>query len=42
MTSFRKVFTSRAMILFLVLAADFCTRFQVLPVKKEGKNNGNG
>ncbi|WP_071433961.1 ABC transporter permease [Angelakisella massiliensis] len=29
-------------ILFLVLAADFCTRFQVLPVKKEGKNNGNG
>ena len=29
-------------ILFLVLAADFFTRFRVLAVKKGGKNNGNG
>ena len=29
-------------ILFLVLAADFYTRFRVVPVKKGGNNNGNG
>ena len=29
-------------ILFLVLAADFCTRFKVVPVKKGGNDNGNG
>ena len=29
-------------ILFLVLAADFYTRFRIVPVKKGGKNNGNG
>ena len=29
-------------ILFLVLAADFFTRFRVLAVKKGGKDNGNG
>ena len=29
-------------ILFLVLAADFYTRFRVLAVKKGGKDNGNG
>ena len=29
-------------ILFLVLAADFYTRFRVVPVQKGGKTNGNG
>lgn len=29
-------------ILFLVLAADFYTRFRIVPVKKGGKDNGNG
>ena len=29
-------------ILFLVLAADFCIRFRVLPVKKGGTDHGNG
>ena len=29
-------------ILFLVLAADFFTRFRVVPVKKGGKVHGNG
>ena len=29
-------------ILFLVLAADFYTRFRVVPVQKGGKDNGNG
>ena len=29
-------------ILFLVLAADFCTRFKVVSVKKGGNDNGNG
>ena len=29
-------------ILFLVLAADFCTRFRVVSAKKGGKTNGNG
>ena len=32
----------QGVILFLVLAADFCTRFRVVPVKKGGANNGNG
>ena len=32
----------QGVILFLVLAADFYTRFRVVPVKKGGKNNGNG
>jgi len=27
-------------ILFLVLAADFCTRFRVVPVRKGEKKNG--
>ena len=29
-------------ILFLVLAADFYTRFRIIPTKKGGKDNGNG
>lgn len=29
-------------ILFLVLAADFLIRFQIVPTKKGGKDNGNG
>ena len=29
-------------ILFLVLAADFCNRFRVVPAAKGGKDNGNG
>ena len=29
-------------ILFLVLAADFYTRFRIVPTKKGGKDNGNG
>ena len=32
----------QGVILFLVLAADFCTRFKVVPVKKGGNDNGNG
>ena len=32
----------QGVILFLVLAADFYTRFRVVPVKKGGNNNGNG
>ena len=32
----------QGVILFLVLAADFYTRFRVVPVKKGGKDNGNG
>lgn len=32
----------QGVILFLVLTADFYTRFRVVPVKKGGKNNGNG
>jgi len=32
----------QGVILFLVLAADFYTRFRVVSVKKGGKNNGNG
>ena len=32
----------QGVILFLVLAADFCTRFRVVIVKKGGKANGNG
>ena len=32
----------QGVILFLVLAADFYTRFRVVAVKKGGKNNGNG
>ena len=32
----------QGVILFLVLAADFYTRFRVVPVQKGGKNNGNG
>ena len=32
----------QGVILFLVLAADFYTRFRIVPVKKGGKDNGNG
>ena len=32
----------QGVILFLVLAADFYTRFRVVPVKKGGNDNGNG
>ena len=32
----------QGVILFLVLAADFYTRFRVVPFKKGGVNNGNG
>ena len=32
----------QGVILFLVLAADFYTRFRVVPFKKGGKDNGNG
>ena len=32
----------QGVILFLVLAADFYTRFRVVPVRKGGKDNGNG
>ncbi len=32
----------QGVILFLVLAADFYTRFQIVPTKKGGKDNGNG
>ena len=32
----------QGVILFLVLAADFLTRFRVVPVKKGGTGNGNG
>lgn len=32
----------QGVILFLVLAADFYTRFRVVPVQKGGKANGNG
>ena len=32
----------QGVILFLVLAADFYTRFRVVPVQKGGKTNGNG
>ena len=32
----------QGVILFLVLAADFFTRFRVVPVKKGGNDNGNG
>ena len=32
----------QGVILFLVLAADFYTRFRIVPVKKGGNDNGNG
>ena len=32
----------QGVILFLVLAADFYTRFRIVPVQKGGKHNGNG
>ncbi len=32
----------QGVILFLVLAADFYTRFKIVPVKKGGHDNGNG
>ena len=32
----------QGVILFLVLAADFYTRFRIVPVKKGGKDNANG
>ena len=32
----------QGVILFLVLAADFLIRFQIVPTKKGGKDNGNG
>ena len=39
---FTSSMTSAGAILFLVLAADFYTRFRVVPVKKGGNDNGNG